>query len=69
LSNHDGSLRVKAGSGPCPWPGKPGAVIGDDPVTVDNTRIIRRHLADGSLVIVTDDPPTQQEEATSADTI
>ena len=53
-------IRVRAPEGKtCPWPGRPGETIGANAVHLSKTRLVRRLVADGSLIpagaIITND--------------
>jgi len=52
LSNTNSKvIRVKAPDGKsCPWPGRSGYTIGADAVELPNNHLVRRLVADGSLI-------------------
>ncbi len=55
-------IKVKAPEGKtCPWPGRPGVVIGQKPVLVSLTHLVRRLLSDGSLEAVKATEPVRKK--------
>lgn len=61
MSGEQGYLTVQAAAGTTvPWPG---GAIGQEPMRIPDTRLVRRHLMDGSLVIA---PPADVEQPRKA---